>query len=72
MLVKTSVATSYRTASSWVNYVTVGGCSSGCGSCSAVSGNQISSGPFEGAVDDFRVYSRELAANDVCTLFVYH
>ncbi len=70
-LVGAAVATTYWTASKWVNYVTLGGCLSGCSSCSAAPGNKISPGPFEGAVDDFRVYSRELTANDVCTLFLY-
>ncbi len=70
-LVGTAVATTYSAASSWINYVTLGGCLNGCGNCSAVAGNQISPGPFTGAVDDFRVYSRELTANDVCTLFLY-
>jgi hypothetical protein len=70
-LVSSATATSYWTASNWVNYVTLGGCLSGCGNCSAFSGNQIASGSFTGAVDDFRVYSRELTADDVCTLFIY-
>jgi hypothetical protein len=70
-LVSSAVATTYWAASNWVNYVTLGGCLSGCANCSAVTGNQISAGPFAGAVDDFRVYSRELTAPDVCTLFVY-
>jgi hypothetical protein len=71
VLVSSAVATTYAAASTWVNYVTLGGCLSGCASCSAASGNQVSAGPFAGAVDDFRVYSREVTANDVCTLFVY-
>jgi hypothetical protein len=70
-LVGTAVATTYWAASSWINYVTLGGCLNECGNCSAAAANQISPGPFAGAVDDFRVYSRELTANDVCTLFLY-
>jgi len=70
-LVGTAVATTYWAASNWVNYVTLGGCLSGCSSCSTAPGNRISPGPFKGAVDDFRVYSRELTADDVCTLFLY-
>ena len=70
-LVSSVPATSYLGTSVWTNYVTVGGCLNGCASCSAVSGNQISSGPFTGAVDDFRIYTRELTAADVCTLYAY-
>ncbi|CAF4064944.1 unnamed protein product [Adineta steineri] len=70
-LVGSIAAATYRTASTWVNYVTLGGCLNGCGSCSAVPGNQILSGPFAGAMDDFRVYSREVTASDVCNLYVY-
>ena len=70
-LVASAVVTTYWAAINWVDYVTVGDCLSGCGNCSAVPGDQISAGPFVGAVDDFRVYSRELTANTVCTLFLY-
>jgi hypothetical protein len=70
-LVGSATATSYLATSNWVNYVTLGGCLSGCSNCSATSGNPILPGPFAGAVDDFRVYSRELSSIEVCTLFVY-
>ncbi|CAF4190543.1 unnamed protein product, partial [Adineta steineri] len=70
-LIGSIAAATYRTASTWVNYVTLGGCLNGCVSCSTVPGNQILSGPFAGAVDDFRVYSREVTASDVCNLYVY-
>ena len=69
--VASAVVTTYRAAINWVNYVTVGSCLSGCGNCSAGSGDQISASLFAGAVDDFRVYSSELTANAVCTLFLY-
>jgi hypothetical protein len=49
------------------NYVTLGNCLSGCGVCS--SGLVGVAGPFTGAIDDWRIYSRELTSNDVCTLF---
>jgi hypothetical protein len=71
VLIGSAVATTYLASSSWVNYVTVGGCLSGCVSCSTFPGNQILAGPFTGAVDDFEVYSRELTASDVCNLYVY-
>ncbi len=71
VLVNSVVATTYSATSTWINYITLGGCLSGCVSCAAVTGNKISPGPFTGAIDDFRVYSRELTANDVCTLFIY-
>ncbi len=70
-LVSSATATTYWAASSWVNYVTLGGCLSGCVNCSATAGDQILAGPFAGAVDEFQVYSRELTASDVCTLFIY-
>jgi hypothetical protein len=70
-IVGSAAATSYSATLNWVNYVTVGGCLSGCGNCTATSGNPILPGPFAGAVDSFRVYSRELTPSEVCTLFVY-
>jgi hypothetical protein len=70
-LVGSIAASTYLGTSTWVNYLAVGDCLSGCVSCFAGVGNQIASGPFAGAVDDFRVYSRELTANDVCNLFVH-
>jgi hypothetical protein len=30
---------------------------------------QITYSPYKGDIDDFRVYSRELSAADVCTLY---
>jgi hypothetical protein len=71
ILVGSAVASTYLASSAWINYVTVGGCLSGCASCFAVTGNQISAGPFRGVIDDFRVFSRELTTSDVCTLFIY-
>ena len=70
-LVASAVVTTYWAAINWVNCVTVRGCLSGCGNCSAGSGDQISASLFAGAVADFRVYSSELSANAVCILFVY-
>jgi hypothetical protein len=70
-LVGSTTATSYSATLNWVNYVTVGGCLSGCSNCTAPSGNSIVPGPFAGAVDSFRIYSRELTSSEVCTLFVY-
>jgi hypothetical protein len=70
-LVSSALATTYWPPSSWVNYVILGSCLSGCTACFATVGNQISSGPFAGAVDSFQVFSRELTASDVCTLFIY-
>lgn len=72
ILVSSATATSYSSPSNWLNYVTLGSCLSGCTACSATAGNQISPGPFAGAVDGFQVFSRELTASDVCNLFVYN
>ncbi|CAF1033195.1 unnamed protein product [Adineta steineri] len=71
VLVGSIAAATYQTASTWINYVTLGGCLNGCVSCSAVPGNEVLPGPFAGAVDDFRVYSREVTASDVCTLYAF-
>ncbi|CAF1094592.1 unnamed protein product [Adineta steineri] len=71
VLVGSIAATTYQTASSWVNYVTLGGCLNGCMSCTTLPGNQVLPGPFAGVVDDFRVYSREVTASDVCTLYTF-
>lgn len=69
ILVHSAVATTYSASSAWVNHVTLGGCLSGCLNCSTATGNQIAAGPFTGAVDDFRLYSRELTTSDVCALY---
>lgn len=48
------------------NYLTLGGCLSGCMACS--NGQIGVPGPYTGALDDVRVYLRELSSIDVCTL----
>ena len=50
------------------NYLTLANCQSGCVSC--FGGSVGTSGPFSDAIDDWRVYSRELTANDVCSLYL--
>lgn len=61
-----SLATTY-TASTISNYVTLG---------NSLTGNTCNQGqlgpltPYQGDIDDFRIYSRELNAADVCTLYV--
>ena len=70
VLVGSTLASTYVGTSTWINYLTVGDCLNGCVSCYAAAGNRISPGPFAGAIDDFRVYSREVTATDVCNLFV--
>jgi len=60
-----SLATTY-TASALSNYLTLGNSLNG-GTCDQ---GQIGSfTPYQGDMDDFRVYSRELNAADVCTLY---
>ena len=49
------------------NYLTLANCRSGCDICS--SGSVGAPGPFSGSIDDWRMYSRELTAGDVCTLY---
>lgn len=70
-LVGSIAAATYTGTSTWINYLTVGDCLSGCVSCYTGAGNRIAPGPFAGAVDDFRVFSRELNVTDVCNLFVH-
>ena len=62
----TSMANSY-TASSVPNYVTLGNSLSGAGVCNG--GLLGSMSPFTGDIDEFKIYSRELTADDICTLY---
>ncbi|CAF4648972.1 unnamed protein product [Rotaria socialis] len=50
------------------NYVTLANSLLGSGSCGVVAINSNNS--FIGGVDDFRIYSRELSATDVCALYL--
>ena len=68
-LVSSVGASTFLTSGTTPNYLTLGGCLSGCGACS--SGLVGAAGPYSGAIDDWRVYSRELTAIDVCTLYNY-
>jgi hypothetical protein len=68
-LVSSVTASTFLASGTTPNYLTLGNCLSGCGGgCS--NGLVASPGPFIGAIDDFRVYSRELTSIDVCTLCV--
>ncbi|CAF3758414.1 unnamed protein product [Rotaria sordida] len=60
------MATSY-TASSVPNYVTLANSLSGAGVCS--SGLLGSMDPYNGDIDELKIYSRELTAADICTLY---
>jgi hypothetical protein len=53
-------------ASSMPNFVTLG---NGFNATSMCEIGQITSPPYQGNIDDFRVYNRELSAADVCTLY---
>jgi hypothetical protein len=61
-------AITFGTTGIMYNYVTIGNSLAGSGSC--LTGAIRSNGPFTGGFDDFRIYSRELSANDVCTLYI--
>jgi hypothetical protein len=61
-----SSATSY-TASSAQNYLTLGNSPSGTTTCTP--GLIPSMMSFNGDIDEFRVYSRELSVDDVCALY---
>jgi hypothetical protein len=68
ILVSSVGASTFLGSGTTPNYLTLGGCLSGCGVCS--SGLVGAAGPFTGAIDDWRIYSRELTSADVCTLFL--
>jgi hypothetical protein len=53
-------------ASGLPDYITLGNALSGAGYCAA--GN-VNTSPYQGDMDDFRVYSRELSVDDVYTLY---
>lgn len=66
ILIASMTATNTLASSTWINYVTIGSCLNGCGTCNS---GQISSGQFIGAIDDFRIYIREITSDDVCALY---
>ena len=66
-LVSSVAASTFLGSGTTPNYLTLGNCLSGCGGCS--SGLVGAPGPFTGAIDDWRIYNRELTSSDVCTLF---
>ena len=66
-LVSSVAASTFLGSETTPNYATLGGCLSGCGTCS--SGLVGAPGFFTGAVDDWRIYRRELSSVDVCALF---
>lgn len=66
ILASSIAATSFRASGTTPNYVTLGGCLNGCSVCR--NGSVSAPGPFQGAIDDWRIYTRELTAIDVCTL----
>lgn len=61
------MATSY-TASSLSNYITLGNMLEGVGICPAGAFGSLT--PFNGDVDEFRIYAREINADDVCSLYL--
>ncbi|CAM4771030.1 unnamed protein product [Rotaria magnacalcarata] len=60
-------ATSFVASGSSPMYVTLANSLFDSGNCHG--GMLNSTMPFIGAIDDFRVYSRELTSNDVCTIY---
>jgi hypothetical protein len=65
VLIGSRTATTRVGNSAWLAYVTLASCLNRCGTCNA---GQVSPGQFAGAIDDFRVYIRELTTTDICTL----
>lgn len=68
ILIETKTASNTQASGSWVNYLTLGSCLNGCGTCDS---GLIAPGQFIGIIDDFRIYSRELTATDVCALYAF-
>ena len=63
-----SIGTTTYTASSVSNYATLGNTLSGATIC--FPGFAGSRSPFDGDIDDFRIYNRELTASEVNTLYL--
>jgi hypothetical protein len=61
-------ATSY-TASGLSNFITLGDSLNGVNYCVGGALGAHVPGPFDGDMDDFRVYSRELTATDINTIY---
>ncbi|CAF0965942.1 unnamed protein product [Adineta ricciae] len=66
-LVSSAEASTFLASETTPNYFTLGNCLSGCTACP--SGTVSSPGPFVGLVDDLRIFSREITADDVCILY---
>ncbi|CAF3398117.1 unnamed protein product [Rotaria sp. Silwood1] len=68
ILVSSVAAPTFLASETTPNYLTLGNCLNGCdGTCS--NGLVSRPGPFTGAIDDWRIYNRELTSDDVCTLY---
>jgi hypothetical protein len=61
-------ATTY-TASGVSNFITLGDSLTGVNICDGGALGSRAPGPFDGDIDDFRVYSRELTASDISTIY---
>lgn len=61
-----SSATSFLATGIVPNYVTLANALTAPGTCLA---GAINMGPFQGAIDDFSIYFRELTSADVCALY---
>lgn len=66
-LVGSITASTFLGSETASNYLTLGNCLNGCKTC--FNGLIDQPGSFTGAIDDLRVFSRELNSNDVCTLY---
>ncbi|CAF3660028.1 unnamed protein product [Rotaria sp. Silwood1] len=67
LVASTTAMTISYTASSVPNYATLANSVSGAGVCGL--GLLGSMGPYNGDIDELRIYSRELTAADICTLY---
>lgn len=58
-------ATTFLGSETTPNYVTLGNCLSGCSAC--LNGSVGAAGPYNGDIDEWYLFSRELSWSDVCT-----
>jgi len=68
-LVSSVVASTFVGSGTTPNYFTAANCLNGCTSCTSGSIGRAS--PYTGAIDDWRIYTRELTPNDICTLYYF-
>lgn len=67
VLVGVAAASTFVASGTTPNHLTLGSCLNGCAECP--SGSINTAGSFMGSIDDWRLFNRELTADDVCALY---